>query len=354
SSIPGTTEIVVTSEDMSATKTYLVEFTEAPATDATLSDIKVDGTSIAGFSSDILSYEVELPAGTTTVPTVTVTTTDEAVSAEITAATAIPGTTSIEVTSVDASSTKTYLVNFTVTGKQNQVIDFQDIENISLAAESIELSAEASSGLAVSFSSSSDKIEIVESSATLLSPGRVSIVALQAGNASFEAAPSVEQSFCINPLKPVITANVESDEVIILTSSSSVGNQWYVNGTLISGATANTFETTEIGNYTVKVRVDDCVSPLSDELSLVVTGFNQLASGINIYPNPVQGVLQLTGIKGEIINYQFFDASGRNVPVQLVEGEGVYRADISNLNNGIYLLKVNVNDQSLQFRIVKE
>ncbi|MEQ8573803.1 MAG: T9SS type A sorting domain-containing protein, partial [Fulvivirga sp.] len=88
--------------------------------------------------------------------------------------------------------------------------------------------------------------------------------------------------------------------------------------------------------------------------SLVVTGFNQLASGINIYPNPVQGVLQLTGIKGEIINYQFFDASGRNVPVQLVEGEGVYRADISNLNNGIYLLKVNVNDQSLQFRIVKE
>ncbi|MEQ9118010.1 family 16 glycosylhydrolase [Fulvivirga sp.] len=353
-SIPGTTEIVVTSGDASVSKTYNVEFTEVAGSDATLSDLKINGTTVSGFSADILTYAAELPSGTTTVPTVSFTTSDAAATTEITAASALPGTTSILVTSEDALDTKTYTISFTVADKQDQLIEFQDIENISLAAESIELTAEASSGLAVIFSSSSDKIELVESSATLLSPGRVSIVALQAGNASFEAAPSVEQSFCINPLKPVITANVESDEVIILTSSSSVGNQWYVNGTLISGATANTFETTEIGNYTVKVRVDDCVSPLSDELSLVVTGFNQLASGINIYPNPVQGVLQLTGIKGEIINYQFFDASGRNVPVQLVEGEGVYRADISNLNNGIYLLKVNVNDQSLQFRIVKE
>ena len=50
------------------------------------------------------SYSVELPAGTTVVQRVAATTTDTNASAVVTAATSIPGTTTIAVTAQDGSN----------------------------------------------------------------------------------------------------------------------------------------------------------------------------------------------------------------------------------------------------------
>ena len=71
-----------------------------------LSDLTVDGSSIADFRPTSTSYSVELPAGTTVVPTVAATTTDTNASAVVTAATSIPGTTTIVITSQDGSTTR--------------------------------------------------------------------------------------------------------------------------------------------------------------------------------------------------------------------------------------------------------
>jgi hypothetical protein len=38
---------------------------------ATLSDLKVDGVTVAGFAADKLNYSVVLPKGTTTIPQIT-------------------------------------------------------------------------------------------------------------------------------------------------------------------------------------------------------------------------------------------------------------------------------------------
>jgi acetyl esterase/lipase len=82
--------------------------------DATLSDLKVDGTTVAGFSPEVLSYNIMLPAGTTVVPAVTATTTQAAATASITNALALPGSTSVLVTAPDGITTKTYTINFGV------------------------------------------------------------------------------------------------------------------------------------------------------------------------------------------------------------------------------------------------
>ena len=97
--------------------------------DATLSDLHVDGTTVAGFSPSILNYSVVLPEGTTVVPTVTATTNDPDANAVITPADAIPGTTSIHVTSANTQVELTYTVAFSVetddaTGPLNP-IDFE-------------------------------------------------------------------------------------------------------------------------------------------------------------------------------------------------------------------------------------
>ncbi len=98
-------------------------------TDATLSDLKVDGTTVSGFSPSLLNYSVVLPEGTTTVPVVTATTSDNDANAVITTATEIPGTTSIEVTSANTEVQLIYTVVFShetvdVAGPRNP-IDFE-------------------------------------------------------------------------------------------------------------------------------------------------------------------------------------------------------------------------------------
>jgi hypothetical protein len=120
SAITGTTSIVVTAEDGTTTKTYTVAFTiAAPKSVATLSDIKIDGTTIRGFSASKLNYVVSLAQTTTVVPTLTCTTTDSTATKVITAATAIPGTTKIVVTAQDGVTTKTYTVVFTTSPTYN-------------------------------------------------------------------------------------------------------------------------------------------------------------------------------------------------------------------------------------------
>ena len=95
-------------------------FWKAPAaagTDTSLSALTVDGSSIADFGPLSSSYSVELPAETTVAPTVAATTTDTNASAVVTAATSIPGTTTIAVTAQDGVTTSTISIAWTLDPK---------------------------------------------------------------------------------------------------------------------------------------------------------------------------------------------------------------------------------------------
>jgi hypothetical protein len=88
-----------------------------PATDATLSDLQVEGATINGFASASTTYTYYLPTGTVSVPQITsATTTQAGASAIITQASGIPGSATVEVTSSDLSTTKTYTVNIVAVG----------------------------------------------------------------------------------------------------------------------------------------------------------------------------------------------------------------------------------------------
>ncbi|MFZ4521289.1 MAG: alpha/beta hydrolase fold domain-containing protein [Bacteroidales bacterium] len=82
--------------------------------DATLSDIAVNGVTVAGFSSGTLTYNVELPYGTMTVPSVTATPTFGLATVAITPASSLPGSTILLVTAQDGITQLTYTVLFTI------------------------------------------------------------------------------------------------------------------------------------------------------------------------------------------------------------------------------------------------
>lgn len=82
--------------------------------DATLSDLQVDGTTVDGFDSTVLNYDVELPHGTMIVPTVDATPTVTGATYVVNDAPGLPGTTDVVVTALDGFTQLTYSIDFTV------------------------------------------------------------------------------------------------------------------------------------------------------------------------------------------------------------------------------------------------
>lgn len=80
------------------------------AANADLSDITVDGTSIADFSAEVTAYTVELPVGTVDVPMLLATTFNSDASYTAVTPTTLPGTMEFTVTSADGFITKEYEV----------------------------------------------------------------------------------------------------------------------------------------------------------------------------------------------------------------------------------------------------
>ncbi|MGL1886144.1 MAG: glycoside hydrolase family 16 protein [Reichenbachiella sp.] len=95
-------------------RVYQKESDQEVATGTSLSDLLVDGQTIAGFSSEALIYNIELEEGTTVVPTVTAVATESNATVEITPATEIPGVTTVKVIADGGASESTYSVNFKI------------------------------------------------------------------------------------------------------------------------------------------------------------------------------------------------------------------------------------------------
>ena len=246
--------------------------------------------------------------------------------------------------------TQTLTVN-----KANQSITFNALPTKTVGDASFNLTATASSSLAVSFTTTSDKITISSSQVTLVKAGRATITASQAGDATFNAAASVDQSFCIKPAKPTITVSGANTEAITLTSSSATGNQWFKDGTAITGATNATLSVTAVGVYKVQVKVDDCLSEFSADTPFIITGdISVQSNGITIYPNPVEDYLEVRGLKGEINTSQLSDMTGRTNTLTLEQRSTVHRANVQHLSQGVYLLRVQQGNSIYQIKFIKK
>ena len=89
--------------------------------------------------------------------------------------------------------------NGTLTVSQaNQTINFPALSNVLINSGPVTLSATASSGLTVSFTSLTTSVCTVSGAiVTLVNPGTCTIQASQAGNANYKAATNVSQSFTV-------------------------------------------------------------------------------------------------------------------------------------------------------------
>lgn len=106
--------IQVNATDGSSSTTYKIKFVSAASNNARLADIQVNGSSITGFNAYLNTYNVQLPYGTTEVPTVTATAQDGGATVTITQPISTTGTATIDVTAADGTTKNSYTLNFSV------------------------------------------------------------------------------------------------------------------------------------------------------------------------------------------------------------------------------------------------
>lgn len=94
----------------------------------------------------------------------------------------------------------------------------------------------------------------------------------------------------------------------------------------------------------------------SDQWSInyTVTSVDQLANkGINVFPNPTSGTLKIEFEKQiESLSISVFDLVGRIVFNEHFSGSDRYSFDLSFLEKSIYVVKLNVEDDEVVFRLV--
>jgi hypothetical protein len=242
----------------------------------------------------------------------------------------------------------------TVTLLKQQTITFAQPADKTFGTSPFALVASTTSGLPVTFTSSSGNIVVNNNQVRILSPGEVTIVASQAGNNEYAAATVVTRTFCINPSTPDI-AEDNTLSVIQLISSSDAGNQWFLANQSIAGATASILTPTKQGAYTVQVTIGGCHSEISAPHLVVITEVEAWESSIEVYPNPVAEKL-VVNLGNEAGSVKIVLTSPTGVPVRTVNSNsgGSHEIDMAHLPTGMYLLQIEYKGKVGRYKVLKQ
>ncbi|RLD20923.1 MAG: hypothetical protein DRI69_05280 [Bacteroidetes bacterium] len=239
---------------------------------------------------------------------------------------------------------------------QTQTIDFPEINDLSETAGAFEITATASSGLDVEFEIIAGPATLNGNTVTLTGAGEVRIKASQDGNINFNPAPSVINAFCSTPLKPTIM--LDDIDTTLLISSRADGNQWFLDGALIPGATDQTLSVPQSGTYTVQIIFGNCTSELSEPIVLFITSVSKWLhdDAIRIWPNPASDMIFLQVVDAHPdMEYTIFDMHGRtflNGSLNL-SADAKIGIDISRLVQGVYFLYGISESGQFRVRFVK-
>jgi hypothetical protein len=153
------------------------------------------------------------------------------------------------------------------------------------------------------------------------------------------------------PATPTIT---QQDS--LLTSSAATGNQWYLGGNLIPGATNATYNMTQTGIYQVVVSTPNgCTAAAS--INVTVLGIDELNSvGISVYPNPVSNRLNILFTEGSKndVKVKLMQVTGATVFESRKESTSQISIETGKLATGTYLLEIQIKDAVYRKMIMKD
>lgn len=184
-------------------------------------------------------------------------------------------------------------------------------------------------------------------------------------NANNCSATSTATSVTVNALPTAtITAGgptaICSGSTVTLSSSTGSSYVWKKDGTTIASATAQTYSAGAAGSYTVTVTNSNKCSATSTATTVTLktaTDCNPLSdndgllsnSNLSLYPNPSNHNFKLTTASAALV--MIYNAEGQLIETFNTEGEKTFG---NGYKAGMYLVKVNINNQATTLKVTKE
>ncbi len=350
---------------------YFWKTPTAVGTDASLSDLQVDGATINGFGPGTTSYSVDLAPGTVAVPQITTATSTDpaATSVTINQAPALPGDATVVVVSQDGSVTETYTVSFAIVGPPTAAstppnrlaADVFSVYSNAYAAEASTLGA-FGGGTVTDFNIGGDDFLRLSGA-----PG---------SNLQwfFGIPDGVDLSgFTHFHMDYYFDGSVPGEGAIFQTimqgfdaSSNFTGNSLHNEIPTVTGQWISL--DIPISSFNGGVSVRDNIGQM--QLAMAGPAFgptyvdnvyfhkNTLSTAqfelenVSVYPNPTNGIWNIKANNLNIETVQVFDILGKQV-MTLAPNASEVSIDASGLNEGIYLVKMTSANGTKTMKLVK-
>lgn len=348
-----------------------------PAIDATLSDLTIDGITVSGFGPSTLDYNIELPIGTTVVPTVVATTSQTTASAVVMDTPSVPGITTILVTAQNGTDTNTYTITFTV-----DITPVQQTFDLTFESGTV---GSIASNWNVFENGPNLPLEVVTNpnatgANTSATVAKVTTLAIGAPYAGCETQHGTVWEWVLDGSTTTITIDVYktviSDVGIKMVNSTSgtifqllqpntVINAWEtltynITSAVASGDNHNVDQIVVFPDWqnrsTDNISYFDNVSweglKLADAPpSLSTTDFEIIE--LKIYPNPTQNVWNVKSTNTKINSVEVIDMIGKHV-FSVYPNSNEVQIDASTLNVGLYYARIKSDSGIKTVKLIKK
>jgi uncharacterized protein YjdB len=255
----------------------------------------------------------------------------------------------------------------TVSNRLPQTINFPALPVKKYGEADFKAGARASSGLAVTYTSSNTNVATIvnDSMIHVVGVGRADIIASQAGNALYDPAVNVSQIVTVQ--KPVLTIKAnnqtknqgQANPTLTVTYSGFVNNDDSSKLATLPLVTTSATANSMAGTYTISV--EGAMSPnytirQQNGILTVLPPQGEGQDNLSAYVSS-PGQLQVNVYAANVVKVaiQLFDGNGArliNTPVTLVKGFNTLHIPIGNLTSGIYNVRIAGSEVMLKTKVI--
>lgn len=153
----------------------------------------------------------------------------------------------------------------------------------------------------------------------------------------------------INPNPPYPTFYPSGNQLVTMLTGFSY--QWYFDGTPIAGATTSNTEIDQTGYYALELISANGCSNISSAFYAIAQSLTEIEySKLSIFPNPVKDLLHVNPAPQNAA-WMIFDVTGRVVDSGKLDSDII---GVSQLNSGVYLIRIVTSESDNSARFVKE
>ena len=271
-----------------------------------------------------------------------------------------PGTVNVTVTANDGFGGEVSDVFEVFVNKINQTITFNALAAATYGDAAFDGGATASSNLAVTYNSSNTAVATTSGTTiTIVGAGTTTITASQPGDGAYNPAGDQQQTLTVNQAALTATADDLSINAGESLPAFTITYSGFVNGddaAVLDTAPVGTVSITDSntpGTFPITVSGGTDNNYTFDYVAGTLTVNNALGvneNAIQVYPNPATDFISVNS--GEAGTIQVIDLEGKVV----LSTEVTQRINVSNLSNGVYIVKLVGGDGSVLStnRIVKQ